>query len=192
MSDIVITSGGSNPYKAIVDDHGRIQCLSIQVSHMAHHSSYHHNAYMKVYSTTLASTNEDAVALLYNSSEGKDLELYSITISSDSDVDISVKVGESYISGGTSVDVVNTNTSSSVLPSVVSYEGGAGNLVLDTTNSKELDGQFAGARRPIVLDYSGAIILSPKKGVAFYAQGAIGDKVKVTIEFALHTEGTKL
>lgn len=189
----IIESGGSEANKAIVDDHGRLSVKSSVVSHMSHHSSWHKNAYRKVFKTTLQGTSETALAFLYNQDSSVDIEIYKIVISSDANIETIFDVGETYSSGGNSIDVVNTNLSVSTTPTVDSYEGGSGgNLALISTNEREMNGGFIGAYAPYEHNYDGGLILTPKTGISIYGIGAANNKIKITIEFALHAKGTKL
>jgi len=189
----VIEDGRGTGNKALVDDHGRIATKSITVSHMAHHATYHKNAYFAVFETTLAGTSLTNCAFLLNNDVGTDVEIYDVVISSDANIEISTCVKDTYTSGGAAILATNTNLGVSTTPSVESYEGGASaDLVLSTTNSKEIDGAFIGAHRPIDMNYDGALVLTYRKSLTMKATGAATDKVKVTIVFAFHAAGTKL
>lgn len=191
--DLMLVNGTGKRYAAEVDSHGRLYTRANVVSHMSHHATYHKNAFRKIFNTTLADTNEACCALLYNSDQTKDIEIYYVRISCNANVELTVKVNNTYDSGGNLLDMVNTNLSSATQPLADTYEGGAnGDIVVGTSNSEDLDGAFIGAYRPYITDEEGSIIVTPKKSLSFHITGAAGNEVKISIGFALHDEGTKL
>ena len=102
-------------------------------------------------------------------------------------------VNNTYSSGGESVEVVNTNLSSSILPTVITYQGGAsGDLVVDNSDELEIGGIFIGANVPFQSNQDGSIVVTYKKSLCFKATGVAGNKIKVTLSFALHDAGEKL
>ena len=121
------------------------------------------------------------------------IEIYYIRASSDSNVEVAVKVNDFRSSGGAAIVMKNTNLSSSATMTVESYEGGAsGDITSDVSNSVEIDGAFLSANQSYKDDYEGSIVVTPGKSISFYATGAATDKVKISIALALHSEGQKL
>ena len=193
MGHTIIKGAGVEGYAAEVDDHGRLSVKSSMISHMSHHSTYHKNGYRKVFKTTLAGTSETACAFVYNSDQTSDFEIYKVLISSDGNADVSLKVGETYTSGGTLIEMVNTNLSVSTLPTALTYEGGAaGDLALAASNSREMNGEYLAANQPYEHNYEGGLVLTPRTGFAIHITGVANQKIKITIEMALHVKGTKL
>jgi len=191
--DLMIVNGKGERFAAEVDSHGRLYTRSNMVSHMSHHATFHKNAFRKNFETVLADGNEACCALIYNTDQTKDIEIYYVRISSDANVEVIVKVNNSYSSGGNEVEMVNTNLSSAKQPTADLYEGGAsGDIVVGVANSVELGGAFVGAYAPYITDEEGSIIVTPKKSLSFHVTGTAGNKVKISIGFALHDEGTKL
>jgi len=194
MSENIIKDGKGTGNGAQVDDHGRLFVKSNHVSHMSHHATYHKNAYIKEYNTTLADANETITALLYNNSSATDLEIYWLNITSDSNVTISIYIGgESFVSGGNQLTAVNTNTGTNVQSSAaVLYEGGSSADLVVTGDTNEIDGAFIGAYDKERIDYEGGIVITYKKSLSIHAEGAASDKIKISIAFAEHAAGTKL
>lgn len=189
----IIEDGHGTGNKLAIDDHGRAATKSITVSHLSHHATYHKNCYMGVYDTVLAGTSDTICAMLYNNSSSKDLEIYSVSVSSDANVKMTVKVGETYTSGGVVVELVNSNRSSTAAADVLSYEGGpSANMVVGTGDSKMFCGAHLGASRPFRFSYEGAVVLTPKTGIQIYVKGASTNDVRVTFAYAEHATGTKL
>lgn len=188
-----IKDGKGTGNQAEVDDHGRLYTKANVVSHMSHHATYHKNGYVKSFETTLAGTGLTNCAFLQNIDNAKDIEIYWMTISADADVEIDIVSDNDYTSGGAAVTCLNTNLGNPTALSANTYEGGASaDLVLSTTHDFLIDGFFLGAHRPFDPEYQGGIVLGLTRSIAVKATGAIGDKVKVTMGFALHAEGTKL
>lgn len=189
----IIEDGRGTGQKALVDDHGRLATKAVIVGHLSHHATYHKNSYRQVFETTLADSNEAVCFLLYNSDAATDIEIYDITMSSDANVEIVETVNETYASGGNSIEYVNTNLGSNKQPSVVSYEGGASDdLVTSTTNSSNIGGQFISASKPYHINMDGSVVVTFKKSYAIRVTGSAGNKVKITVQFAVHEAGTEL
>lgn len=183
--------GGGN--SAEVDDHGRLYTKANVISHMSHHATYHKNAFIKNYNTTLPGTSETVCMIAINDSSANDIESHWLRISANADVEIKIYVDGVYASGGTLVVQENTNRTSKSISSIIGYEGGAsGNIVLDTTNEKEIDGFFCAANAPIDIDLQGGIIFGKENSIAVKAIGAGGDKIKITLATSAHPAGSKL
>ncbi|RLF67101.1 MAG: hypothetical protein DRN30_00720 [Thermoplasmata archaeon] len=193
MSDFSIKDGTGKGHSALVDDHGRLYTRANMISHMSHHATYHKNAYIKSFETTLADGNITSCAFLQNTDSTKDIELYWIRVSADANVQIDAISDNDYNSGGNAVTPLNTNLGNPTSLSVLAYEGGASaDLILTTTHDFLIDGRFLGAYSSCNCDYEGGIVLGNTRSFAIKATGAAGNKVKVTIGFALHDEGAKL
>ena len=189
MCDGQILDGHGTGNKAKVDKDGKLTVLSTSVSHLAHHATDDKNAFFVPFSTTLAGTSATPVALLRNTGD-KDIEIYRIKISSDAAIEYAIKKGELYTSGGAAVEPTNTNFGSTKQMTAQIYEGSAGDLVTDTTNSKELMSNFISASSTEHINVEGAIIIPPSHCIVVYATGAISDKVRVTLMLSLNEEGT--
>jgi len=193
MSFTIIEDGLGKGNKAEVDNHGRLSTKAVHVSHLSHHSTYHKNTYMAIFNTTLAGTSETDCAFLYNDSTDKDIEIYFISVSCTANCELISKVGNTYTSGGVATVPVNTNLSSVAVSPALLYEGGvSADLVLASTLEREFCGAYLGSHRPLRFDYEGAVVLSPKSGITFAIVGAASDKVKVSVAYSLHNEGTRL
>ena len=191
--DLMIVNGKGRRFAAEVDDHGRLYTRANVVSHMSHHATFHKNAYRCVFDTTLADGSEACVVHIKNTDQTKDVEIYYVTISADANIELNAKIGVIRTSGGTSVDAVNTNLSTSAEPTLSSYSGGASDdMVVSESDAKNLGGVFVGANQPHMQDQEGSIVVTPGKTFSFHVTGAAGNKVKIAIAFALHSEGTKL
>lgn len=193
MSDMSIKDGKGKGFSADVDDHGRLYVKSNIITHLAHHATYHKNVYVSPFKTTLSDTSETPILFFQNNSSDKDLIIHNIIISSNANIETFARIGELRSSGGNLLAMVNTNTGVNIAGEGVAYEGGASaDLVLDDTNSQEIDGAFIAANAPLLNDYQGAVVLAPTKTLAVYAQGAASNKVKIVMVYTSHPEGTKL
>lgn len=189
----IIQDGRGTGQSAEVDDHGRLSVKANIVSHMSHHATYHKNGFVCTFDTTLQDTSSTPVAFLKNDKSGSDYEIYWIKISSDSNVEILVSGNDTRSSGGTSCTPTNTNLGSNIVSSATIYKGGsAGDLVLASTVAVDINGFFMGANSPVIYSYEGGIVLPFTKSLAIRAIGASTNKIKVTIGFAIHSEGTRL
>lgn len=192
MSTRILDGKGTGNY-AEVDDHGRLYVKSNIVSHMSHHTTFHKNAYVKSFETTLADTSETPCALLYNNSSSSDLEIYWVRISANAAVEVDIYTDSSYTSDGTSISSINTNIGTANALSVIQYEGGSSaDLVVNTSSEQLADGFFLAANDLIDMSYEGGIVLPFKKGVVIKVTGAATNKVKITMGFAVHSAGYKL
>lgn len=193
MSHFIIKDGRGTGGAAKVDDHGRLYTRSNYVSHMSHHATYHKNAYIKSFETTLAGATETPCAFLQNTDSTKDIEIYWLRISSDANVEFNIYSDNDYVSGGNSVKLINTNLGQPTSLDVNTYEGGASaNLALLTTHNFLMDGGFVPAYGLFDSDYQGGLVLGNTRSVAIKVTGALNDKIKITMGLSLHTEGTKL
>ena len=189
----IIQDGRGTGQSAEVDDHGRLSVKANIVSHMSHHATYHKNAFVCTFDTTLQGTSSTPVAFLKNDKSGADFEIYWVKISSDANVEILVSGNDTRTSGGTTCTPTNTNLGSNITSSATIYKGGsAGDLVLASTVAVDLNGFFMGANAPTVFSYEGGLVLPFTKSIAIRAIGASSDKVKVTIGYAIHSEGARL
>lgn len=193
MSSFMIENGGIESNKVEVDNHGRLYTKANVISHMSHHAAYHKNGFIKNFDCTLAGTSATNIAYLNCNKADSEFEIYWLRISSDAAVKITLHKNETYSSGGSSVDMENTDFGSQITSSAQAYEGGASaNLTLGSTLAKEFDGFFLGANDLIDYTYDGGIIIPFTKSMTIKATGAANDKVKVVIGFSIHGLGTKL
>lgn len=193
MSHITIKDGQGTGFALHIDDHGRAYTRANIVSHMSHHATYHKNAYIKSFETTLAGGSETACAFIQNTDSTKDIELYWMRFSSDANVAVKIISDNDYSSGGNSLTMLNTNLGQPTALVASVYEGGASaNLSLTTTHDFLVDGFFCAAYDSIWYSYDGGIVLGNTRSFAVKVTGANGDKVKITMGLALHTEGAKL
>lgn len=188
-----IKDGSGSGKLATVDNHGRLLTRSHTIGHMSHHATTHKNAYIKVMETTFPDANQTVCALLYNNDPTTELEVYWVKLSSDSSVEMTVRCGNTYTSGGTAVEFVNTHLGAVNDLNIISYEGGSsGDMIVDTTVNVEIDALYLKSYEQIDGSYDGGIIIPYKQSISFKAAGVANDKVKVTIGFAVHSKGTEL
>ena len=189
----VIQDGKGRGFRAEVDDHGRLFTRANVIGHMSHHATYHKNAYIGLFETTLADTSQAACAFLQNTDAGKDIEIYWMRVSANADVEVDIISDNDYGSLGAAASVYNTNLATPNALSANLYEGGAsGDLVLVTTHNFPLDGYFSAANSPLSMNYDGGLVLGHTRSIAVKVTGAANDKVKVMMGFALHAKDTQL
>lgn len=193
MLSTILEDGQGTGNKAQIDDHGRLSTKAIVVGHMSHHATYHKNAYISSFETTLADANEAHCAFFRNIDAGKDVEIYYINISANAQIEASLCVNDIYTSGGNNINPVNTNLSTIITPSVEIYEGGSlGDLVVNSSNESTISSQFIDAYSVLQSDLEGSLVITYNKSLCIKVIGAAANKVKISIAFALHDAGTKL
>ena len=174
MTDFVIkdpTTGRG----AEVDDHGRLYVKANVVSHMAHHATYHKNAYVTNGSTTLSGTSETAIFHLVNDTT-KDLELYDMFISTPSAAVIRMSINDSYTSGGATATTNNLNLSTSVVTGANQYTGGASDdLTLSSSNASTIFQSHVPAGFPSQFRVEGALVITPGKSITVWITGTTSD-----------------
>lgn len=188
-----IKDGKGTGNRAEVDDHGRLYTKANVISHMSHHATYHKNGFICTFDTTLQDTSSTPIAFLKNTKSSSDYEIYWVHISSDSNVEILISKNDTRDSGGASCTPSNTNFGSSIASGATMYEGTtSGDLVLSSTVAESVDGFYISANNVHFHNYEGGLVLPFTKTLALRAIGTNGDKVKVTLGFAIHSEGAKL
>jgi len=193
MSHFIIKDGTGSGNTALVDDHGRLFVRATAINPMGHHATYHKNAYIKSFETTLAGSTLSPCAFFHNTDTGRDVEIYWLRVSSNAAVQVDIVSDNDYTSGGTAVEMINTNLGSPSALTADVYEGGAsGDLVLSTTNGSLFDGFFLKENERCFCDFEGGIVLGYTRSLAIKIKGAAGDKIKITLGVALHEAGAKL
>jgi len=189
----IIKDGSGKGFSMTVDDHGRAYTRANIVGHMSHHSTYHLNAYLASFETTLVGTSETPCAFLLNADSTKDIEIYWFWISTNAATEIRVYSDNDYSSGGNEVDFYNANLGNPNALGITSYEGGASaTLALTTTHNFKIHTAFLAANDKCVCDFEGGVVLGNTRSIAVKATGTSGDKVSVTMGYALHVEGARL
>lgn len=189
----MIEDGKGTGQRAEVDDHGRLYVRANTVGHMSHHATFHKNAYLATFETTLVDGSLTPVALFQNATNDKDYEVYWVFFSSNAAVETAIYLRSGFISGGEVINSFNTNLSASASGNGDHYQGGASaDLVVDTSKEQCIFPAFNPAGIPGFYNLEGGIVCTPGTSLSLKATGAAGNKIKVTVGYALHDTGTKL
>jgi len=192
----LIKDGHGTGNIAKVDDHGRLWVSANMIDHKQHHALYHQNLYLVNFTTTLQDASATPIAFFKNLDGTKDFEIYTVEVSSDSDVELNWYFGDEYSSGGAAVAPVNSNRGSGKTISsstAIAYEGGtSGNLALTTTNRVQFHKTWVGGYRTHSEPFDGCLVFANDSTATMTATGAANDKVSVLVYMAYHTAGTVL
>lgn len=189
----VIEDGGNTGITMRVDDHGRAYVRSNNISHLLHHSTYHHNLFVINYRTTLVGTGETPVAFFRNTSPLYDFEFYIINVEADGDCDLRTYVDAKYTSGGEAVTPINMFRGSGLTMPGEIYAGGASaNLVLNTADQQQFGEMYVAARQTKALNFEGGLNFSNGYSAHLTAQGTAGTKVSLITLASWHDTGTEL
>jgi hypothetical protein len=193
MSEQIVDGRGSGNSMQ-VDDHGRAYVLANTVSHPAHHASYHKNFFYGHHTTDVTSAGGETIcALIQGTNSAIELEMYSVLISADQDVLISVYFDSLYSSGGEAAGIQNSNRTSNKALDVALYQGGAAaDLAVDTARQVFVSSFNIPANTPFLYPVDGTVILGNDTSIQFSATVTTDTTVRITTGITPHATGTRL
>lgn len=194
MTGTIIEDGRGQGQKLQVDDHGRAYVLANTVSHPAHHASYHKDFFYAHHMTEVPGGSvETDCAIIEGINSSIELEVYSVLLTTDQNVLVSVYVDALYTSGGNVITAVNSNRTSNKTLEVGLYQGGAAaDLVLNETNKQMIAMFHIPAYVPFLYPVDGTVILGNQKSLLFAVTAETATRIHLTTGLAPHPLGTKL
>lgn len=135
---MIIETGGHESYKAIVNEDGRLNVESLNISEQ-HHIAVTSQATFQVSSEIDIATSEKTILTLKNTHPTKKVVITFVRVMSigaaaaNSSAFFRLLLGGAYSSGGTAIDSVNLFVDSPVTATVESYNGNGTDIVMSGT-----------------------------------------------------------
>jgi len=163
MSGIAIVNGTGDGLRAKVDANNELHVHARVLDHVAVESKTHGNAFFLAteFITLTATTSENAVWWIKNTSESKNLIIHSIRVSSDDEVKwrmVANPTAGTIITGAAAGDTQSLNLSLKTTLSALFYVGVSGNTFSDGNHF----GQWVKQSDVFVMQMRSALILGPQ------------------------------